>query len=179
MFINTDTTRDESPYIDAHAPGGRPLRIERDRTPQKHPSDVFTDLIQRKPQYCNNCFNRRFSYFAYDFHCGVLGWLEYKRRYPVPKRNSPDPLREQRQGGQKLCCAECGHHTGKDRTLTVNEATDHAGRISKALRRQGVAHDRETLLREARRRAHDPDTSGAEDERLFSPAVAEAIRASQ
>ena len=172
MSTNTATSR----YVEASSGSGRPLRFKRDRTPDKHPSDVFVDLIQKSPEYCNNCFSRRFSFHGLDFHCGELGWLKWERRYPVPKRNDPDPHRQLRHDGGPLCCSTCGHHNGQDRSLSANEVTAHAGRLSRALDNEGIAHDRETLLREARRRAYEPDTSGAEDMRVFSPAVAESIR---
>lgn len=173
MSTNTDT----SPYVEAYSKHGRQVRIPRETTPDLPASDVFRDVIQRTSEYCRNCFAYRYDFIGHDFYCGRLGWQRYERRYPVPKANDPDPNRELRSAGNPLCCAECGHHNGKDRGLTPNEATAHAGRLSRALAREGIAHDRETLLCVARRLAYEPGTSNAEDERVFAPAVAEAILA--
>ena len=145
----------------------------------RSPDSLFKDAIQRDPSLCNNCFSDRFDHIAVEWLCGEQGWQDWSRRYPIPGRNSPDPMQEQRHGGEPLCCAECGHHTGKDRPLSKREACAHAGRISDALMARGVEHDRKTLLAVTLDRIAIEDTTGVEDVQVFPYAVSEAVRACQ
>ena len=143
------------------------------------PDSLFKEAIQRDPSLCNNCFNDRYDYVAIEWLCGEQGWQNWSRRYPVPGRNSPDPMREQRHGGEELCCAECGHHTGKDRPVSKRQACAHAARISDALAARGIEHDRKTLLAVTLDRCAIEDTTGVEDAAVFPNAVTEAVRAVQ
>lgn len=140
---------------------------------------LFKDAIQRDPSLCNNCFSERFDYISIQWKCGSQGWMNYSRRYPVPGRNSPDPNRQLRSDGGPLCCAECGHHTGKDRALSHRVATAHAGRISDALARRGIEHDRRVLLAHTVERNKIPDSTGVEDVQVFPQAVSKAVRVVQ
>lgn len=167
-----------SPYIEAHSKCGRPIRIHTDDAPNHHPSEVFRREVQRAPEFCNNCFSFRFEFDAQSFRCGELGWLDYERRYPVPGRNDPDPVRELRRG-RPVFCAHCGHKSGKDRPLSHEQATAHAARISDALARRGIPHDRKTLLAVTVDKISEPDTTGVEDDHVFRVAVAEGVRAVQ
>lgn len=143
------------------------------------PESLFKDAIQRDPSLCNNCFAERFDHVKIEWKCGKLGWLEWSRRFAIPGRNAPDVARELRRGGEPVCCATCGHHTGKDRELSYRTATAHAGRLSAALFHRGVAHDRKTLLAVTVDRINMEDTTGVEDAQVFPQAVAEAVRAVQ
>lgn len=143
------------------------------------PESLFKDAIQRDPSLCNNCFADRFDYVKVEWECGELGWLEWSRRYAIPGRNSPDVARDLRRGGEPVCCSSCGHHTGKDRELSKRTATAHAGRLSAALFKRGVDHDRKTLLAVTLDRVCSGDYTGVEDAKVFPQAIREAVRAVQ
>lgn len=160
-------------------PQGYRPQLAKDRgTPDREAGSLFKDAIQRDPSLCNNCFHERFDYQERQFMCGELGWLDWQRRYPIPGQNDPDPSRELRRG-RPVFCAHCGHKSGKDRCLSHREATAHAGRISAALYRRGVDHDRKTLLAVTVDRCAIEETTGTEDASVFPQAVSEAVRAVQ
>lgn len=140
---------------------------------------LFKDAIQRDPSLCNSCFSERFEFVRVEWKCGDQGWLPWSRRYPIPGQNDPDPRRDLRHDGGPICCANCGHHTGVTRRLSYRTATAHAARISDALHRRGIEHDRKTLLAVTMDRIAIEDTTGKEDDEVFRPAVSEAVRACQ
>lgn len=159
-------------------PDYRPSLGKSRGTPNRAPESLFKDAVQRDPSLCNSCFSERFDFEERQFLCGELGWLDWSRRYPIPGRNAPDVSRELRRG-RPIFCAHCGHKNGKDRCLSHREATAHAGRLSAALSRRGVEHDRKTLLAVTVDKISEPDTTGVEDAAVFAPAVREAVLAVQ
>lgn len=156
----------------------RPSLAKSRGAPDRAAGSLFREVIQRDPSLCNNCFSERFDYQELQWWCGEQGWQDWQRRYPIPKQNTPDPNRELRRG-RPIFCSHCGHKSGKDRALSHEEATAHAARISDALTRRGIGHDRKTLLAMTVDMMREPDSTGVEDVAVFEPAVAEAVRAVQ
>lgn len=145
--------------------------------PDMHPSDVFTEVIQRDSTCCNNCFKTRFSVAAADWKCGDQGWLHWERYYPIPGRNSPDVPTHLRRG-TPLHCANCGFDAPEQRPLSLHRATQYAVNLSRALDARNVAHDTEILLREVRRAKRNPNCQGKDSE-IFGEPVEESVRAAR
>ena len=157
-------------------PEYRPELAKQDGVAGRAPDSLFKDAIQRDPSLCDSCFSERAYYVSMQWKCGDRGWQPYRRRYHIPGRNDPDPNRDLRSDGGPVCCAQCGMAWGQDRPLSHRQATAHAGRISDALARRGIDHDRKTLLAVTVDKIADPDTTGVEDATVFPDAVAAAVR---
>ena len=144
--------------------------------PDIRPEKVFSEVIQRDKSLCSNCYHSRWDYEAIEFRCGELGWLLWERRYPIPGRNYPDPLRDQRHDGSPICCNSCGFESGQRKgELPTHEALDYTCNISRALFERGHAHDPEILLRAVKRNKSISEIQGQRGE-IFGSAVTEAIR---
>lgn len=140
------------------------------------PDRVYAEIIQRDKSLCSNCYTGRWDYEAVEFKCGELGWLLWERRYPIPGRNSPDLIKDERHDGRPLCCTHCGFENGERKgELKTNEALDFACNISTALMVRGHAHDPEILLRAVKKNKSISEIQGQRGE-IFGTAVAEAVR---
>lgn len=143
------------------------------------PEKVFPKVIQQDKSLCANCYSDRWDFEAVEFQCGELGWILWERRYPIPGKNSPDLIRDERHDGRPLCCTSCGFETGQRKgELSKREASEYAWNVSRALEHRGYPHDRELLLRAVRKLGSIPGNQGKRYD-VFGTAVAEAVRYEQ
>jgi len=147
--------------------------------PNIHPESVFSEVIQRDRSVCENCWQTRWDIYAEEFYGKANGWQQYERWYPIPGRNHPDALPNQRHDGTPRCCDNCGFESGRDRPLTLARACEYADNLSTALNERDIPHDREALLKTVRRRKQRPEFQSHSEDDVFGHAVAEAIRAAR
>lgn len=140
-------------------------------------SEAFRDLIQRDPTVCDNCFLKRFTRVTHEWWRGSFGWLDYERWVPFPENVEEMPA-DDPSHGTTLTCGNCGHKRTKNRPVPKHLIEDHAENISETLDAKEIAHDRDVLMHEVRRR-NNSENQGRQDSHVFSPAVKLAIRHAQ
>lgn len=140
-------------------------------------SNPFTDLIQKDPVVCDNCFLKRYTRVTKEWWRGSFGWMDYERWVPYPEKSEEIPA-EDPSGGTRLTCGNCGHRRSKHRPIPKHRIMEYAKNISETLDAKQIHHDREVLLATVQQQ-NNSENQGKQDSDVFAPAVAEAIRAVQ
>jgi len=138
--------------------------------------DPFKELLQRDPRVCDNCFTLRYEDVRFDWKCGELGWLSYRRFVPRrPSERHMSVYADRVTGGVRLACGDCGRRGSKARPLSKDRLFEVVANISTTLDEKGIAHDGDVLRSVASER-NCSATQGRQDSDVLSPAVAAAIR---
>lgn len=137
------------------------------------PTHPFTDLIQRDPVVCDNCFLLRYSTLTFEWWRGSMGWLDYERWIPLP--DTAVEVEADTSQGTRLACSNCGHRIGaKTRPVLKENVTEWVDNISKTLDAKEISHDRDRLFEEVRKR-NTSENQGRQDSHVFAPSVKRAV----
>lgn len=150
---------------------------------------VFTELIQRNPDICSNCFRRRFVRFEKNYYVGQ----DSGDIYVTEIRDSIRPIvSDERHGvsvvsapsdrvtrGMTTAC-QCGvyFHGATVRPQDADTILDMTKRLRDRLDEEHVDFDTDVLFSRVRDCITDPDMQGRQDE-MFDQAVHDAIESCQ
>lgn len=151
---------------------------EPDRIGDTKPTLAFTDLIQRDPTVCSNCFTITHDDVAYNRYSGIYGWHTIEYWYPRPTRTIPAHHDRMTYGLTTACkCGEISY--GKRRPLTYKLACEYGENILDTLGEKHIPVNPDEFRSVLRDQKREPHTQGREDTHVFAPAVEAGIRTHQ